>query len=306
MINERLMQKVGIATQLLAGCIIKFENNDKLPTISELSDELELSRGTVQGAFAILKDVGAIELQPRGHLGSYIKKIDYGKLLEISGIRGLVGVMPLPYSKRYEGFASGVCSALEQSGLAVNFAFMRGSSNRLGGLLENRYDFAVMSKLSAEYYLEKGHNLRVVKKFGNLSYVNDHVVLTREDFSGDFHCAKVGIDNSSVDQMFLTQRYFKDTNVDMIPLLYNQIVGHLVSKRIDAAIWNLDDVDLKANKLSAKVIDDIAIKYSATEAVIVCISGNELVHGLLSKFLDVPHILNIQRKVISGELLPKY
>ncbi|WP_438588919.1 YhfZ family protein [Dubosiella newyorkensis] len=58
------------------------------------------------------------------------------KLLEISGITQILGVMPLPYSKRYEGLATAWWRmSKNRYNIPVSLAFMRGSKNRVSMVL---------------------------------------------------------------------------------------------------------------------------------------------------------------------------
>ena len=102
-IKSKLMQKIGIMSANLSNEFIQLDVDDRIPTVAFLSEKYETARGTVQSSLKLLQDYGAIKLESRGHLGTFITYIDYLKLLEVAGINSLVGVMPLPYSKRYEG-----------------------------------------------------------------------------------------------------------------------------------------------------------------------------------------------------------
>lgn len=302
----KLMQKVGIMVQKLAGRFISFEVGDRIPIIDKMTKEYGTSRGTIQAALQLLQDDKAVKLQAKGHMGTYITEIDRVKLLEISGIKTVVGVMPLPYSKKYEGLATGIYSTLQENGLNSALAFMHGSNYRLNGLLEDRYDYAVMSQLTAQYYVEKGENITIIENLGKYTYVGKHVLLMRDDFDGDFQNCKIGIDHSSVDQKTLTLSYFSDKKVEYIPLIYSQIVPYITSGVIDAAIWNLDDIDLKGNHLKFETIENKRINIVDTEAVIICKKENTQIYQILKRILNKEEILKIQKDVIDGKIMPKY
>lgn len=301
-----LMQKVGIVVQLLSRKFISLEVGDRIPTIEECVEEFDSSRGTIQTALNMLQEDKAISLRPKGHMGTFVTEIDRVKLLEISGIKTIVGVMPLPYSKKYEGLATGIYSTLQENGLNAALAFMHGSNYRLNGLLEERYDFAIMSQLTAQYYLDRGENIDIVENFGEFTYVGKHVLLTREDYHGNFENCKVGIDHSSVDQKTLTLSFFADKNVKYVPLIYSQIVPFIDAGNIDAAIWNLDDIDLVGNHLRYETLDQKQISIIDTNAVVVCKKGNTQVFQILKRMLEREKVLRIQKAVVSGKVMPKY
>ena len=95
------MSKNGLATKTIAKEFIKISLGEKVPTVSELSELFNLPRGTVQNALKTLQELEVIRLETKGHLGSYLIRKNTKLLLEISDIKGIVGTMPLPYSKRY-------------------------------------------------------------------------------------------------------------------------------------------------------------------------------------------------------------
>jgi hypothetical protein len=309
MLKGKLMQKVGIITQKAATRLVYYEEGDRIPTVGEFSNEIGASQGTMQAALSLLQEEKAVTLLSKGHLGTFITAIDRIKLLEIAGLKTIVGVMPLPYSKKYEGLATGIFVVLEENGLDVALAFMRGSNNRLRGLEEGRYDFAVMSQLTAQYYIDAGENIRIIKTFGGYSYVGKHVLLMRDDSSGNmdnFDNCKVGIDNSSVDQKTLTMNYFANKNVEYVPLVYSQIISYLRSGIIDAAIWNLDDIDLAGNHLHYRSLEDKNLDIGDTEAAVVCLTDNSLVYEVLKRMLDIDKVLEFQKNVLADKIMPRY
>lgn len=302
----KLMQKVGITVQSLSGGFISAQVGDRIPTVEEFAQQHKVSRGTVQAALAMLQEEHAISFQARGHMGTYVTDVNRPKLLEVSGIKTIVGVMPLPYSKKYEGLATGLYTSLQESGLSVALAFMHGSNYRLDGLLEDRYDFAVMSFLTAKYYVDRGENIEILANFGKFTYVGKHVLLLRDNYCGNYENCRVGIDHSSVDQKTLTQQFFAGKRVEYVPLIYSQIVPFLSIGKIDAAVWNLDDIDLAGNHLRFEPLDEKKINIVDTEAVVVCKKENLRISEIIRELLEKERVLEIQKGVVDGKILPKY
>jgi len=304
------MQKVGIVTQKAAARFFSLEAGDRIPTVEELAKEFEASRGTTQAALSLLQEEKAVGFLSRGHLGTFVTAIDRLKLLEIAESKTMVGVMPLPYSKKYEALATGIFAALEENGLNAALAFMRGSDNRLRGLKEHRYDFAVISQFTAKYYLDRGESIYVVENFGRFSYVSEHALLIRDNDpckdSDNFDGYKVGIDASSVDQKTLTLKFFKGKKVEYVPLVYSQIVPYLRLGKVDAAVWNLDDIDLAGNHLCYRSLANKSLNIIDTEAVIICLKENELVYRILKRMLNRDAVLKYQQDVLSGTIMPRY
>ena len=306
-VQSKLMQKLGIAITSLAVEFLPLNKGDRIKTVAELAENYKTARGTIQSAIKILKEENAVTLESRGHLGTFINEIDYIKLLELTGIKSLVGVMPLPYSKRYEGLATGICKCLNDSGVNTNLAFMRGSNHRLKALEDGRYDFAVTSRLTADFYLQNKKSIQIVKSFGNFSYVNEHIIVVSKDFNGEFtKGTKVGIDTSSIDQSVLTKTYFEDLEVQYVTLNYSQFIPAIKEGKIDAAIWNLDDLQDRQDDIKFIPLDRKKKNIKDTEAVIIANEKNSIVPALFSRVLDVEDVKEYQRLVMEKKIMPQY
>lgn len=306
-VHNKLMQKLGIAITSLAVEFLPLNVGDRIKTVAELSESYDTARGTIQSALKFLKEHGAITLESRGHLGTFIQNIDYIRLLELTGIKSLVGVMPLPYSKRYEGLATGIYKCLNDNGVNTNLAFMRGSNHRLKALEDGRYDFAVTSRLTADYYLENNKQIQIVKSFGDFSYVNEHIIVVSKEFKGEFKKGtRVGIDNSSIDQFMLTKIYFDGIEVEYIPLSYSQFMTAIKENKIDAAIWNLDDIEDRKDDIKFIPINRESKNIKDTEAVIISNRRNSIVPALFSRVLNVEYVKEYQKSVIDKQIMPQY
>ncbi|MDV4150413.1 GntR family transcriptional regulator YhfZ [Clostridium sp. AL.422] len=306
-VQSKLMQKLGIAITSLAVEFLPLNKGDRIKTVAELADSYQTARGTIQSAIKFLKQEEAVTLESRGHLGTFIKEIDYIKLLELTGIKSLVGVMPLPYSKRYEGLATGIYKCLNDNGVNTNLAFMRGSNHRLKALEDGRYDFAVTSRLTADYYLENNKNIQIVKTFGDFSYVNEHIIVVAKDFNGKFtKGTRVGIDTSSIDQFMLTKTYFKDLEVQYVTLNYSQFINAIKENEIDVAIWNLDDIQDRKDDIKFLPLDREKNNIKDTEAVIIANKENSIVPVLFSRVLDTEEVKEYQELVMEKKIMPQY
>jgi hypothetical protein len=94
---------------------------------------------------------GAIRIERRGRNGSYLVDMDNRTLLKHVDINNVVCAMPLPYTRLYEGLASGLKAQFD--GIPFYYAHMRGADIRVECLLNGVYDMAVVSRLAAESYL---------------------------------------------------------------------------------------------------------------------------------------------------------
>lgn len=306
-VKDKLMQKNGIIAVTLARELLSKDVGDRILTVAQLAEKYSTARGTIQSALKFLQDYDAVSLEARGHLGTFITSINYIKLLDIADIKTILGVMPLPYSKVYEGLATGLYNTLVTSNISVGLAYMRGANTRIEALKEQRYDFAVISKLAAEHYISEGHDIEIIDEFGNFTYVNEHILMFSKGSKNTIEDGmKIGIDYSSLDQVILTKYHCQGKNVEFVPLIYSQILNSILRGEIHAAIWNKDDLQDRDIKIQFKPINNSIFAYKDTNAVIVANTKNSSFNTLLKKFINKEKVLDIQKKVINGEITPNY
>ncbi len=306
-LHDKLMNKNGLTAMELAQLLLCYEIGERLPTITELSEQLNTSRGTLQNSLKLLSDCGAVMLSPRGHLGTILADVDYEKLMDLADIQSMVGVMPLPYSKKYEGFATGLVKCFDNSpfGLALNLAFMRGARKRVDMLAERRYDFAVVSKLAAKCCIEINSDIEITMEFGAGSYLGRHVAVFRDDLPSLIENGlRVGLDNDSYDQVQLTRRFCDGFDVKYVPVSYNQVLEKLKSREIDMAVWNIDEITDKAIPVKYALLD--TDNDDDTTAVIVTDKRKPEIKSLLKKTIRTSDVLDIQKLVERRDCIPNY
>lgn len=306
-INKQLLSKNAIIINSLAKEFMTKEVGERINTIANYAEQYSLARGTVQSALNFLCESGAVSIDKRGHLGSYLAKIDYMKLLNMTDINFIVGVMPLPYTKRYEGLATGLYNSEFATTFSLNLAYMRGAINRLESLLQNRYDFAVMSKLAAKYYIEEGHDIDIVLSFGRNSFVFNHTLVFYNPEETKLRDGmKIGIDSTSIDHKLITLRLVEGVDVELLDMPYNSIKAKLFSGEIDAALMTVDEVkDIKLN-YNTGIVSGVVSNHENTEAVIVVKRTRKEIKKILEKFININSILEFQDKVLKNEITPNY
>lgn len=305
MYYEDLMGKNAIATIKVSKELLKYSVGERIPTVSEFVDSLSLARGTVQNAIKTLVDHEAVRIESKGHLGSYLVKKNMRVLLKFAGVRMLLGTMPLPYSRRYEGLASGLIASMENNyDLPINLAYMRGSVNRISMVLQKRYDFAVVSRYAANYFIEKyPDKIEIVVDFGAGSYLSNHVIMFHNPNIREIQDGmKVGIDSASIDQ-----KERRSLSVGQkrrfIEIEYSRIIERVISGDIDATVMNIDEANDKHVKIHTKSIQQV--NKDNTEAVLVVARENEI-STLIKELVDVETVLNIQRLVLEEKITPSY
>ncbi|MFD0050987.1 GntR family transcriptional regulator YhfZ [Actinomycetes bacterium NPDC127524] len=304
---NNLFSKKGIILQKVAEDLLFIEVNGRLPKVGDFADKFKVGRGTIQTVLKRLEDENCINLEPRGHLGTFLRYKDIPSLLKFSGLNQITGVMPLPYSKKYEGLATGLTSELEQLALSLNIAFMRGSKPRIEGVKEGRYDFALMSKFSALEEIQQDRTLKIALDFGEKTYVSGHgVIFTDPEKKKLFDGMKVGIDSFSTDQKRLTHAEAIGLKIEYLELNYMHLLQHLKAQTIDAMVWNVDEMDSISFNLQP-LTSPLAIQYEKqmNEAVCVIKKDNRKMDYIIS-LLSSKGIVDIQSKVVRGDLIPKY
>ncbi|MFV0343421.1 MAG: GntR family transcriptional regulator YhfZ [Anaerocolumna sp.] len=305
-IQTALMQKNGVVLMHLAQSLLAKQEGDRLETIINISNELKVGRGTVQTALKNLQAFGALDFETRGHKGSMITQIDYGILMKISGIKNLVGVMPLPYSKRYEGLATGIYKTLNSDDISTNLAFMSGAERRINSLLDGRYDFCIMSRLSAKHYVKDNIPIEIIAQMSDKTYVNEHILIVNNKFTDFFEGMRIGVDYSSFDQMDMTQRYFRDKNITIVPIKYNQIIESIRNHTIDGSIWSFEENIINNIELKCIDINDTTQSKENTQAVIVTRCEEIGIKNYFKRFFDAEQVESIQKDVISNKIMPNY
>lgn len=223
----RKINKLDLAKISIARDLIVLNISDKLKPVIQYSKELQMSVGIIQKAIEDLEIEKVALFENRGVQGKIIKYKDQQKIIQFANIKMLIGVMPLPYSKRYEGIATAIKTCFENYGIKFYFAYMPGSKIRLEMVEKGIYDFAITSKLA--YLKNNNDKLSMAMEFGKNSYVSDHVILKRKGLSKKN--LKVGIDKNSEDQYYLSKSIFKDGEFEFIDVNSDNIVKDILSKK---------------------------------------------------------------------------
>ena len=305
-IHEQLMSKNGLTISILSREFLASNLNDRVPTVSEFSERLGVARGTVHNALKGLEQSGIIELENRGRMGSYLTHKDDCQLLKNAGITSLVGAMPLPYSKRFEGMATGIVSSSENKyDLPISLYYMRGSKRRVSMVLEGRCDFAILSKYAAQTLAKEDPRIQIALEFGPGSYSKSYVVLFHDDQTKEIKDGmRMGIDKDSVEQEDMTKVVCRDKKVKLIPVKYSSLLREVINGELDAAVWNLDEVIDSHTHVNYQT--NILIDTCTTNAAIVTTSERPEMGNIIRNCVDTKSVLKAEKDVISGKLIPSY
>jgi len=297
---------------LIAQDLLEARPGDRLSPVAEYAARLGVGRGTVQTALRLLQDSGAVRLVPRGHMGTFVERVDRAALWSLSGLGTVTGVMPLPYSQRYRGVATGLYQAFHAAEIPLVLAHMRGARRRLEALLTRRYEFALVSKLSYEVARREREELCLAVDLGPGTNVREHVLLIRGPFDGPsdriVDGMRVGVDPDSIDITELTRHECSGLRVTAVEAPYTQFLGLILKGVIDAAVWDSEE-GLPPREAGLRVVplrgraDGTAPDTSA--AVLVVHRDNRTLASILRSSVDVAVVRETLERVMRGEVLPE-
>lgn len=305
-IQSSLHTKNAYTIEFIAKYFIQANIGDRILTISQFEELVDVARGTIQNSIKILSSVGAISLESRGQLGTYLRQKNNKILLKYAGISFLIGVMPLPYSIIYEGLSTAILYTMENElGIPVNMAYMRGAQRRIQMVLNERYDFAIISKFAANHYIESNQNISVITEFEPGSYLSEHVLIFgSKDKNSIEDGMRIGIDYDSIDQSLLTKEVCKNKSVEYIHVSYTHLIDKLKTGEIDATVWNGDELESTMDDIHTVTLP---LKDNTnTIAVVIINSQRHELHRILTDLIDQDEVIRIQQQVINGDIIPSY
>ncbi|WP_288228105.1 GntR family transcriptional regulator YhfZ [uncultured Enterococcus sp.] len=306
--GEEFLKKKGIVVNYLASDLLQKKKGDRVLSVSEYQRKFEVARGTVQNAWTFLKEIEAIKVKSHGHMGTFIEEIDYSILQEYALSDTILGTMTLPYSRLYEGLATGIYEVFKENNIKLNLAYIRGSKERVRSIANKTYRFAVVSKFAAEQAISNGEPIDVTLNFGKHSYLSEHVLLFRDkDQKKIEKDMKIAIDYSSIDQQMLTKTIIKDEQVKYVEMQGHQIISSLQNGQIDAGIWNFDEIrDKNHQGLYHVQLTESEMEQNMSTSVIITHKEDTSMRAFFQKSVDKEKILSIQKNVCDGKLIPQY
>lgn len=305
--DDILYQKIGITVHQLAQDLMSRDREERIPSISEYQEQFQVARGTVQNALKYLKEERAIQLRNRGTLGTFIENIDYQKLQSACMVKSILGIMPLPYSAGYQGMATALFDAMSE--MDFNLAYMRGAELR-GRMVERGvYQFAICSQASVEKMIENGAQIKIMLNFGRGSYLTKHVLLLRkEGIHGVEDGMRIAYDRGSLDQRMLVDILTANKkNIRYVDIRAHQTITALEMDKIDAGVWNYDEiVENQHENLHMVSLEGNEELDKFNSAVLIIRKGEAAVEQLLTKYMKVSKICEIQSLVKEGKLVANY
>jgi hypothetical protein len=307
MANDKTLIKRDEINQRLAGYFLSLKPGINIDSIRDLAGSMDASIGLISESITRLEELGAIEIDRRGQLGSFLVTQSIGKLWAAAVNQPLVIAHTLPSNRRYEGLATALKKVFNDTGIETYFIFVRGSRTRLKALRENRCHIAIVSQFAAEGFISRTEEIAATLSSG--SFVKSHQVFFRSD-SKNKKPLRVAIDPDSYDQMQLSNIEFKGQSIDFHKITFMSIHQYLIEKKVDTAIWTEEDMENQlGNSISKRPLSEKTIEIVGgrnTKAALVIRADDSPTRAIIQKVIDSYTIDKIQQDVISGELIPEY
>lgn len=145
--------------------------------------------------------------------------------------------------------------------------------------------------------------------FGPGSYLSGHVLVLRDpNAKGIENGMRVAYDRTSPDQQHITELVCKGAeDIKYVEIHAHQTVSAICSGRIDAGIWNLDEI-LESNHQDLNIIplDNIGDVSAYSTATVLVRKGDTATKQILEHYLDADTITGIQNDVKQGKIPADY
>ncbi len=290
--------KSGRAIILMSELLLELNVGDKVPTIGFMIEKFNVSRGTIQNTLSYFEENGLITLDKCGRNGTYLVQKNDKSLFGLLNIDHIWGVMPIPYTSRYEGLGTGIKQVLQkQLEINVSLSYMKNANEREQLLDQARVDFAIFSLAHAKEICSQRDELKVLCHFDDFSYLSSHILLSNVPIN---EIEVVGVDANSYTHSLLIEENLAGSKLRHIE--FSKLKDELKKGNIDATILNEDDVILDEFPYTKSVMLD-------EEYYIACIVINEKrkqFSNLLSKKELIEDVIKTQKGVINGLVDPNY
>jgi hypothetical protein len=309
--ERSLLSRRGFVARQIMRQIMVLDVGSRIPGTDQFAREYSVGFGTVGEALDLIVQAGAATFRRRGAQGTFLESLDWPVAWSLAGLPSVIGSLPLPYTKRYEGLATALHALLGRAGTPTTLSYMRGAARRLDAVATGHADFAVTSAFSADHFAASAPDaVSIVLRLPAQTFVREHGLVFAEPERtrirpGD----RLGVDRDSLDQTLLTDMEIADVgrDVTLLDVPYGHILDALARGEIDAAVWNTEEIVTPG--LSVQPLHSAAahtLRGSTTQAALVVRSGDDLSSAALIQGLTERDIVRIQAAVLSGERQARY
>lgn len=213
---------------------------DRLPTATSLQEAANVGSGTVQKAFHILEDLGALQTRARGHMGRFLEEKDLSQLWGLSGFPRIRAILTPPGSPETYGLSEALTQEFTRIGLPLDIEYVIGARERASIAARSPFSLAFVSSGAATALKAPGHEWGQVLLGSGSYYSKDSiVVLSTPDCDLSSRSIRVGVDRRSHDHNLLTVLTFGDLDsLQTVDVAFPDVPGALLRGTIDAGVWH--------------------------------------------------------------------
>lgn len=285
---------------------------DVLITNGEIQERTGVGAGTIQRAYDLLADRGALKTTSRGHMGRRLDSIEVGECWQAAGLGRVRFVLSsgLPIEQRI--LEEVLARELSDLGVPHTFVHKSGGNERLRGVSDGEYDVAIVSIGTLEGAKEKLGltGLGAERRYGAGTYYSPErlVVLEGPNDKNSSSATTVAIDTSSFDHEILTEAQFPaSANLEYVEMPFAQVPARILAGLVSTGVWHISAMpipffltDLRVSPLSEERFKPIL--NTVTGAAAVAWSGRPELKAIL-KALNLNGLLEEQQAEIRQERL---
>jgi len=298
-----LFSKQGAVIVELAGALLEQPIGARTAGVVAYARAFDAGVGTVQGALEHVQHCGAARLATRGRLGSVLVAADRPLLWRIARQRPVRALVPLPYSRRLAGLATGIRVQFEAHRTDLDMRYLGGAPARLAALATERCDWVIVSRHAFERIGAVGD---VVLNLGAGSALGEPVLVLRRGISALGDGLRVGVDVHSPDHQAQVEAACRGHAVIPIAIDYARGPALLHDGTIDATIWSHEDIPADLPGCRAIPLAPGSWPAATSEAIVVTRPGDQACALLLADVLDAARIVQIQQAVLAFEQAPAH
>lgn len=306
--DSSFYQKNGLAIMMLARDLICMKEGDRMTPISEYSEQLGVSRWTIQMAIKFLLENDCMVFEKHGTLGTYVYQIDVEKLWNYSGWNPLLGLTPLPTCNVLEGLMTGLNESFHNSTAPILMTYMLPAQKRLESLVARRCQFTVTSRLGFELYKKDFPQIQEVMKLEGVMYSLPFKIYNKSSkFKEVKDGMSVGIYEDSLEQKYLTEKLCEGKSVIRKYGIYHELLEMFADGAIDLLVYRGDSyVQETIGKNEGEAFPIEELNRETLMPIIVANKDEYGIEKVLRNIFDPVKITKIQKEVLENKRRPKF
>lgn len=291
-------KKSWLISTMIAREMIGLSEGDRLPTIAEYAQSFDSSRGIVQNALAMLQQQGAIGLEKRGKVGTFVTRLNLPLLFELANLQYITASMAPPLNPYFSSLATGVCASIAECPATFNFGFMHSSESRAKALVRHVYDFIIVSQHSAQVLVQRYPELEIAFALKKSIYSPRFILCSnrkgvRQISDGD----RIVADKYSNDQYEITLRLCKGKHITIIQEPYLNAHNIYDQGKADFIVQREDEYKKKDTEEWIAIEDqDLDMTFPA----VVINKDSYGMEAILRRYLVDDVIAHVQAEVRAG------